>query len=218
MVNTTSNLYKQTIKLSQNHSYIATCYHEAGHAVCGLLTFMKITDVSVFKKRRISGETNYELITDEQAQEYPDLINYLIKTDIYINYAGLMAEKIYYHDMTGSNIVPNVLKDGIEHDVKEVAKIVKTNNLAPAGRKRYLYKKKMMKEVGLLLEQNWDDVKIVAHALFENKSLTYEELKKVLRRKSANKKFWKKQFIHIHNFVTQNKRLDKKDLKIILPV
>jgi len=217
MVNSSSNLYKFTIKLSQNHSYISTCYHEAGHAVCGLLMFMKIPDVSVFKNRRISGETNYEVITDEQSKD-PGFINFLIKSDIYINYAGLMAEKIFYQDVTGSRIFPNVLKDGVEDDIKEIAKIIKINDLAPAGRKRYLYKKKMMRETRILMEQHWDIIKIVAHELFEKKKLNHEDLKKIICRKTSNKKFWKKQFAYIHNFVDQNKPLDSKDLKIIIPV
>lgn len=217
MVNSSSYLYKFTIKLSQNHSYISTCYHEAGHAVCGLLMLMKIADVSVFKNRRISGETNYEQMTDDQSED-PGFRNYQIKSDIFINYAGLMAEKIFYQDVTGSRIFPNVLKDGIEADIKEVARIIKTNDLAPAGRKRSLYKKKMMRETRLILEQHWDIVKVVAHELFEKKRLSHDELIKIICRKTSNKKFWKKQFMYIHKFVDQSKSLDNKDLKIILPV
>lgn len=217
MVNSSSALYKFTIKMSQNHSYISTCYHEAGHAVCGLLMFMKIADVSVFKNRRISGETNYEQMTDEQSQDQ-NFLNYQIKSDIYINYAGLMAEKIFYQDVTGSKTFPNVLKDGIQDDIKQVARIIKNNDLAPPGRKRSLYKKKMMRETRAVLEQHWDVVKIVAHELFEKKRLTHDELIKIICRKTSNKKFWKKQFAYIHKFVDQCKRLDSKDFKIILPV
>lgn len=217
MVNSSSALYKFTIKLSQNHSYISTCYHEAGHAVAGLLMFMKVPDVSVIKNRRISGETNYEQMTDEQSQD-PAFLDYQIKADLIINYAGLMAEKIFYQDVTGSKSFPNVLKEGIEDDIKTVAKIINVNNLAPAGRKRYLFKKKTMKEVRFLLEQHWDVVKIVAHALFEKKRLTHDELKKLVCRKSSNKKFWKKQFAYINEFVDKCKPLDNKDLKIIIPV
>lgn len=217
MVNSSSNLYKFTIKVSQNHSYISTCYHEAGHAVCGLLMFMKIPDVSVFKNRRISGETNYEIMTDDQTED-PIMLNYIIKSDIYINYAGLMAEKIFYQDVTGSKIFPNVLKEGIEEDISEIAKIIKTNDLAPPGRKRYLFKKKMMRETRALLEQHWDIVKVVAHELFEKKRLTHDDLKKIICRKTSNKKFWKKQFAYINKFVDQSKKLDNKDIKIIIPV
>lgn len=178
---------------------------------------MKVPDVSVIKNRRISGETNYEQMTDEQSQD-PAFLDYQIKADLIINYAGLMAEKIFYQDVTGSKSFPNVLKEGIEDDIKTVAKIINVNNLAPAGRKRYLFKKKTMKEVRFLLEQHWDVVKIVAHALFEKKRLTHDELKKLVCRKSSNKKFWKKQFAYINEFVDKCKPLDNKDLKIIIPV
>jgi ATP-dependent Zn protease len=216
MVNSSTPLYKLTIKLSQNHRYISTCYHEAGHAVCGLLMFMKIPDVSVFKNRRITGETNYEQILDEKSQSSL-FREYQIKSDIFIHYAGLMAEKIFYQDLTGSKIFPNVLKDGVTPDIQEAAQIIKVNNLAPAGRKRYLYKKKMMKEVRTLLEEHWDVVKVVAHALFEKRRLTHSDLKKIICRKTSNKKFWKKQFSYINEFVDKTKLLDNKDLKIIIP-
>ena len=153
---------------------------------------------------------------DEQSQD-PGFRNYQLKSDIYINYAGLMAEKIFYQDVTGSKIFPNVLKEGIEADIQAVAKIIKTNDLAPAGRKRYLYKKKMMRETRNLLEQHWDVVKIVAHELFEKKRLTHNDLKKIICAKASNRKFWKKQFVHITEFVEKSKALDSKDLKIILP-
>lgn len=203
--------------MSQNHAYISTCYHEAGHAVCGLLRFMKVPDVSVFKNRRISGETNYEQMTDEQSAD-PNYKNFQIKSDIFINYAGLMAEKIFYQDVTGSRIFPKVLKEGVWADIEAIAKIIKTNDLAPAGRKRTLFKKKMQREVRTLLEQHWDVVKIVAHALFEKKRLTHNELKKIICRKTSNKKFWKKQFAYINEFVDKSKALDNKDLKIIIPI
>jgi len=216
MVNTSNQLYKFTIKMSQNHSYISTCYHEAGHAVCGLLLFMKVADVSVFKNRRVSGETNYEQMDDDQSEDLK-FKNYQTRADIYINYAGLISEKIFYQDVTGSKIFPNVLREGIEDDIKEVARIIKTNNLVAAGRKRYLYKKKMMRDVRNLLEEHWDVVKIVAHELFEKKKLTHNDLKKVICKKTSNKKFWKKQFLYINEFVDKSKVLDNKDLKIIIP-
>lgn len=205
-------LYATTIKLSQNHSMIATCYHEAGHAICALLMFAKVSNVFVQKDRLISGATDFDVIENVQDSELADFIT---KSEININYAGMVAEKIFYKDITGSTILPNVLKKGCEEDVRQVADIIKKNNLSPPGQKRYSYKKKIQSDTNKLLLEYWEDVKIVAHSLFDKKKLNYEDLKLVLTKKSSNKDFWKNQFKYISLYIDQEKEIDAKDIKII---
>jgi len=208
------NLYRSTIKMSQNHSYISTTYHESGHVVIGLLMYMRVSNVFVVKDRLISGATHYEVIEQEQSKNI-DISEYLAKSDIFLSYAGYIAEKKLYKDITGSNVFPKVLKNGIEQDLSQAHTIIISNNMAPPGKKRYQFKKRMMNKTAGILEKHWDVVKIVAHELFENKKLSYEELKKVICRKTHNKKFWKKQFAYIQKF-NKNKQLDAKDIKLLI--
>lgn len=215
MANGAGHLYETTVKLSQNHSMISTCYHEAGHAVCGLLMFMKIPSVSVEKARRISGETNYEIMNDENINDL-DLLHFFNISEININYAGMVAEKILYKDITGSKVFPKVLKEGSELDISRAAEIIKKINLAPPGEKRYQYKKKIMRNLDNLLLSHWDTIKLVSHALFERKKLSHDDLKDLLTKKNIHKEFWKKQFKYIKMFVDQNKSLDSRDIKVIL--
>lgn len=208
------SIYDYKRKMSHQIENMQVAYHEAGHTVIGLLTFMKISNVSVVEDVKISGETDYDQMTSEQCQD-PVFSAFQIKADLFLLYAGLMAEKIFYQDMTGSKKFPAIFKKGIESDIGAIAKIISSNNLAPPGPKRFLFKKKIMKEVRQLLEQHWEVVKIVAHALFERKKLAYDDLRKIICRKTSNKKFWKKQFNYINEFFDKNKKLNSRDLKII---
>ena len=64
-VGTIANVRK---KFHSTHELITTSYHEAGHAVYGLLKCMKIEEVSVFenkKTKRIEGFTYYKSPTPE---------------------------------------------------------------------------------------------------------------------------------------------------------
>lgn len=215
MANGTGTLYETTVKLSQNHSMISTCYHEAGHTIAGLLMFMKVPSVSVEKARRISGETNYEMI-DDDAVSNAELLYYFDIAQLNIYYAGMVAERILYKDITGSSIWPKVLKEGCEDDISNAAIIIKKKNLAPPGKPRYNFKKKIMRNLSDLLLKHWDGVKLISHALFEKKRLSHDDLKEILIKKSDNKEFWKQQFKYINLYVDQNKSLDSKDIRIIL--
>jgi len=205
-------LYATTVKLSQNLSMITTCYHEAGHAILALLMFCKVESLFIQKDRRVSGEANYNTIQSE----IKEINDFVISSEINILYAGMLAEKIFYEDITGSKILPNVLKDGCEDDIRKVSDIIKKNNLAPPGEKRYRYKKKIQNSTKRLLNENWDAVRAVAHSLFERKKLNFEDLKLILSKKTHNSKFWKDQFKYINLFIDQNKPLDNKDIKIII--
>jgi len=214
MSNAPRPLYGTTVKLSQNHSMISTAYHEAGHAVCTLLMFGKVSSVFVEKNRRVSGETNFELI-DCEYNDIQELHNFVINSEISINYAGMIAEKILYKDITGSTIWPKVLKIGCESDIKRITELIKKNNLSPPGEKRYRLKNKIQRNINKLLLEHWDAIKIIAHALFERNRLVHDDIKYLLIKKSNNPKFWINQFKYINLFIDQNKLIDNKDMKII---
>jgi hypothetical protein len=183
-------------KVTQVHEYIATSYHEAGHTIYGLLHFMKIESVYVFehkKSKRIEGFTHYESPPLKEITDNSLLMDRVL-AEVCLSYAGLVAEKHQFKLFSGSDKFPSFLKDGSSNDTMEAATLIKKYNVAPPGRKRYEFKKKMIKKVSLELQDNWDAVTLVAHALFQKKKLYFADLKELLTKKTKNKKFWKEQF------------------------
>lgn len=208
-------------KFARTHELIFVSYHEAGHAVYGLLHTMMIGPVYVFeskREKRIWGMTHFESILDTKDITNPDLISERLHSEICMQYAGLTAEKYHYKTMSGSDKFPMNLKYGSESDTSAAAVLIKQFNLAPPGRKRYAYKKKLIKETLCELQDNWDDVTLVAHALFNKKRLGFSELQDLLTKKSKNKSFWKEQFKTINYIFDNRDALDEKDLKIILSI
>lgn len=186
-------------KLSYDYELIATAHHEAGHTVAGLLNFMMVLDVGleITKDKRLKkdlGYTNFETVLDCDSVNDSNLKQFLIISEISINNAGLAAEKIFYKDICGTDQLPMVLKSGSWHDRSQISELVKKYNLAPPGKKRYSYKKKLFTKTRKLLELYWDDVKLIAHGLFNRRKLYFADLKALLTKKSINKDFWKEQF------------------------
>lgn len=182
-------------KVTKTYECISTSYHEAGHTVYGLLHFIKINLVNIHedkKHKRIYGDTYYY---------HPDLESFdsdlkmnRIYAEIGLSYAGLVAEKRQFRLSSGSNNCPLFIKDKSSQDTTEASNLIKKYELAPPGRKRYEFKKKKIKEVGYELQDNWDAVTIIAHALFQRKQLNFADLRDLLTKKTNNRKFWKEQF------------------------
>lgn len=204
-----------TQKLSQDYELISTCYHEAGHTVAGLLTFMKIPAVTVsFTAKSVEGFTHYEMI--DQAITDEKINDYLILSEIYISYAGLVAEKIHYKEICGADKLPMILKEGSSPDISSAAEIIRKYNLAPPGKKRQQFKQKIFKQLDSDLKTHWDAIKLISHALYKRKRLNYDDLKEILTKKSKNKEFWKNRFKDITMLVTPTRELDNKEIRSIL--
>lgn len=206
-------------KALETHDIIAFSYHEASHSCFGLLKFMKINEVSVFynKKNQIEGGTEYETPTDELFEKTPDLpklVDFWVKSEIGMAYSGFCAEKLYFNKISGSEILPLFLKDGSSDDIAEAAAFIKKYNLAAPGQKRYVFKQKMIKQTSKLLEEYWNDIVLISHALFDRKKLNYEDLKDLLTKKSENKIFWKTRFKEI-DFIFEHD-LDEEQMSAIL--
>lgn len=219
--NGVGNLSNKTIKLSYDHELIATCYHEAGHTISGLLNFMIIPSVSIEmskNRKHITnlGFTHYENAIDFEYIKDNELFMNLITAEIYINYAGLAAEKLFYKDTCGSDQLPMALKHGSYLDRDRVSDIIKQYNLAPPGRKRHFFKKKSLNDCMRTLESMWIDVKLVAHALFKRRRLYHNDLFDLLIKKSPNRNFWKKQFKSINVLHNSKEDLDEKEIKLIM--
>jgi hypothetical protein len=206
-------------KVTKTHEFISTSYHEAGHTVYALLHMMKVSSVSVFenkKLKRIHGITYYDYPCEFESIQDSILLNYLIRSDIGVSYAGLIAEKSLFRSISGSHQIPMFISDGSTDDNKGAREMMKKYNLAPPGPKRAAYKAKLIREVQHELHTYWDDVTIIAHALFRHRKLMYQDLQELLTKRSRNKKFWKEQFKRISYFYDNSDNLDENNLKIIL--
>lgn len=204
-------------KITQTHEFISTSYHEAGHTIYGLVKGFKIESVCIFenkKSKRIEGFTHY--IGPNIVPNDEDLQFYILNTEICLRYAGLVAEKCHFKKISGSDKFPLFLRDGSSDDTLTAAAQINSYNLAPSGRKRYAYKKKLIKETQESIENHWDSVTDVAHALFKKKTLTYEDLRKILMRNPKTKKYWKEQFKNISYIYENESALDENNLKYIL--
>jgi hypothetical protein len=203
-------------KVTHTHELIATSYHEAGHTVYALLHFMKINLVRVYqdkKTKRMDGFTLYDSPPVETIQD-EILKAERIQSEIALSYAGLISEKYQFKLHSGSDKFPSVL-NGSFCDLSEASELIKKYQVAPPGRKRYNYKKRVIRKVTKELQQNWDAVTLVAHALFQKKKINFLDLKTLLTKKSEHKEFWREQFKIIGNFYDKTS-LDENELRSII--
>jgi hypothetical protein len=204
-------------KISQTQETILTSWHESGHVIYALLRYMKVESVQVFqakKSKRIDGFTYY-IANDLNKVEDPDLLDKLVHAEIGLSYAGLAAEKCYFKYSSGSDRFPMVL-NGASDDLKSATNLIIKYQLCPPGRKRYNYKQRIIREVLSELQEHWDAVQIVAHALFKHKRLSFEELQRLIIKKSKNREFWKEQFKVINKFYEIDDNLKELQLKTLL--
>jgi ATP-dependent Zn protease len=206
-------------KITKTHEFISTSYHEAGHTIYALLHLMRVGSVSVFenkKLKRVHGSTYYDYLSDLESIQDPELLNVLVRAEIGVSYAGLIAEKSLFKSISGSHQTPMFISDGSTEDNKVARELIQKYNLAPPGAKRSLYKKKLAREIQSELHANWDAVTLVAHALFKHRKLSFEDLRKLLTERSRHKKFWKEQFKKVNYFYDNSESLDENDLRSIL--
>lgn len=206
-------------KLTYTTDLISTSYHEAGHTIYGLLHFMKVSSVWVFenkKYKRVEGFTHYELPVELSEMKDSALCAEIVKAEIRLKYAGLAAEKYHFKSISGSDKYPLFLRDGSSDDNLEAVTLIKEYNLALPGKKRYNFKKKLIKETLEDLQDNWDAVTIIAHALFKKKRLSYVSLKKLLTKHTNDPEFWKQNFSILDSIFNKQNPLDEKEIKYIL--
>jgi hypothetical protein len=179
---------------------------------------MKVLSVQVFENKsnkRIEGFCSYEIPLLPNISDNKLLLT-LVEYEIGINYAGLTAEKYHFKTTSGSDKFPIFLRDGSSDDTLAAAALIRQYNVVAPGKKRYNFKKKKINQILHQLQNNWDDVVLIAHALFSKKRLSSEDIETLLIKKSPNKKFWKNQFKIINSIFDKFSSLDEKKLKIIL--
>lgn len=219
-------------KVSQTHEFIVTCYHEAGHSIFGLLNCMRINSIKIYPTSG-SGDTIFiptykglfeESILDPISNkplfcntiQDTKLIEYWVRAEICLFYAGTCAERIYFKNISGLDKMPLHLQYGCNKDISEAATLCRLYNLASPGKERYALKQKMLKGTSKILNKYWNDIILISHALFDKKELLHEDIKALLCKKSKNKLFWKAQFKNIE-FLSKNLgKLSLKDIKNVL--
>jgi len=179
----------ENISKQINHLYeiISTNFHEAGHTICGLLNFVKIESVSVSlnSKNYIEGSTNYCCLQPNDSS-----LKNFVTSEVSLKYAGTIAEKIHFKMISGSDKFPSCLKAGSSDDVATAAKLMAKFNLAPSGKERIELKKSLQNKVEQDLIFYWEDVVLIAQALYRDKALSYLEIKKILLSQSPKNLFW----------------------------
>lgn len=216
MANKDNKIIEFKNKVSKSFETITVSYHESGHTICALLRFIQVDVVSIKQneEKQMEGVTGY-LSNLDNIQD-AELFTYFLNSEIYLYYSGLVAEKILYKKISGSDKFPSFL-NGSSLDTQSAAKLITTYHKYSAGPERYKYKKKVTKQLASVLTSYWEDVELVSHFLFRKKRINFKQLKSLLIRKSINKEFWKKQFKSIsllHKIVS--KPLDTDKIKIII--
>lgn len=203
-------------KLSKMHEQISISYHEAGHAIIGLLGFMNILAVRISESEdgnTFEGFTSYDLLFNDTDIKDNYLTDFQLMSEISMFYAGLAAEKCHFKNASGSDIFPMILKMGSQSDIKEASKLIKKIHHIAPGSQRYNFKNKMMKATMKTLSLHWDAVSVVAHALFKKKKITTQELQKLLSTKTKDKEFWKSHFKKLNYFHNLKENVTQKELK-----
>jgi hypothetical protein len=168
-------------------------WHEASHIICALYNYFQVytANISTITKNE-DGNTCF-LSYDEPIDD-PELKRVILIFELQVMYAGLVGERLYYKQITGSSKLPMHLRIGSSYDIKLASGLIRKNELASPGKKTQLLKKQIQYDVEKILTTHWEDVKIIAHLLYCKKKLCYSDLKYALTRKSNNKQFWKDRF------------------------
>jgi hypothetical protein len=217
MVKNGSSLLDIRKNITYTHELISTAHHESSHCIYALLHYMMIHSVRVFpdkKTNRIEGFTHYDSLNIDSIQS-PILLLERLHSEVGLSYAGLIGEKYQYKLHSGSDKFPSFLGDGSSKDLQEASEMIKKYQLAPPGTKRYNYKKRMVRKTTKEIIDNWEAITVVAHALFKRKRINFEDLKKLLTKKIADKDFWKEQFRIIGDLYTNSTIEEDKFIQIL---
>ena len=207
-------------KVSKSYETISAAYHESGHVICSLLRHMKVESANIYEDKKIKQICGLTIFYPYDIKQFnQQLANYFLISEICINYAGLVVEKIFYKKISGSDKFPSFLKDGSSHDTQAAAKLLKKLSFISPGRQRFLYKQKLTKQLFNLLESYWLDIELIAHDLIQKKKINFNQIKSLLTKKSNNKIFWRQRFKAISYILRHDgKPLDDQAVKIIINV
>lgn len=206
-----------------DHELLLTCYHEAGHTLCALFSLLKVDSVRVASLKkikdktyyRIDGDTSYYTISELDKIQDLELLNICLILELRTIYAGLVAEKMYYQDISGSNSFPMILKMCSSVDIQQSSIIINKYKLGIPGKERLSFKKKIIKDIEKIMNIHWDAIKIIAHALYKRKKISYESIRYLLCKNSKYKFIWKRKF-KLMNIIHNSKIIKESEAKEII--
>jgi hypothetical protein len=190
-------------KQSDDYFFIATNFHEASHAITGLHNYFQVYNVNILMPAIKEGTTDFYIFDNEKIQD-EELKYIFLMFELQTIYGGLIGERLYYKDITGSDRFPSHLKSGSASDTFQAAALIRKHHLAKPGKNTHLLKKRIQNDVEELLLEHWDAVKVVAHALYKKKKLNFEELRNLLTKKTNHNDFWKDRFKKIKSIYNDN--------------
>lgn len=209
------NCFTTSISKKQSDDYgkIAAAYHESSHCLVGLANVIYIENCIINQDN--GGSTDY-VVYDIADCKDEGLKKIILASEASMIFAGLLGERIYYQDITGSHKFPNHLKMGSSIDNGMASDLIRKNNLAAPGKETADLKKKLKQGAENLLKEHWSSVKSIAHALYKRSFLSFDELKYILTRHPEDGRFWKekmKQIMLVHN---ENNQLSEETIKTLI--
>ena len=206
------------MELDLFYDKLSICYHESSHCIISILSFMQPDTIELTSIPEPEGACKCFYFKNLKDIEDYNLFKYLFDKDICMRSAGMLGERLLYKKLTNIKVFPNILKSHSREDIKDIANLFKTYNIASPGKKRQIYKNKLIRETSNLLEIYWVDVILLAQSLFQRKKLNYLDIKSILVKKSENRNFWKLQFKKIERIFKNLERLAEVDIMAIIAV
>lgn len=170
-----------------DYDLIFLAWHEASHTVVAFHNFFQV----LYTYIRVKPEDSITHWYTSKNIEDLELKRIILLLEMQTEYAGLIGEQLLYKELTGASILPKNLKVGISDDLKLISDTIRYNNLAKSGKETKLLKKNIQNKTKKIIIEYWNDIKLIAHFLYDKRYLEYKDLKFILTRKSKNKKFWK---------------------------
>lgn len=209
---------KSSIQQKQSNDYalIAANFHESSHTIAALANLIYVSSVNVNPAHQNGedvGTTSYEAW-----EEYldPQLTKLTILAELQLLYAGLVGEKIYYKDITGSSKFPMHLKVGSWNDIASASSLIRKSEIATPGTETQILKRKIQQEVEKFLIEHWMEVKLISHQLYKKKTLVFDDLKTLLTRKNPHKDFWIEKFKKIKLLRDSEEKISEETIKTLL--
>lgn len=152
---------------------VATAYHEAGHAFLSYVLGKGFQKVTIIPNEDYLGSvTNLcdrdflESILEGVSDFFVPsaIIDYRVKNELMILYAGYLAEKEYGVDNAeGASSDLEMIKDFIFHYCNDESESAALINFC-------------LETTTTILEENWFQVSVLANALIENKTMSFSEV------------------------------------------
>lgn len=204
-----SSMKKQAI----DYSAIAASYHEASHSCLALYRHIFVPDVSIkIDGSDAVGLTSFYLYKNGDVLDL-ELKTMLLLAEIEMTYAGMIGEAVYYKETCGSSVFPRHLKSGSSEDIQNAQDLIRKHLLAAPGKETAALKKQLKKQVEAIIIEHWASIKLLAHAIYNRKRLTFHDLKNILCRKND---FWKVRFKETILIHSETKIPEEADVKKIL--